>query len=71
MRLQLCRPGQQVYSGIAIVKFREYLEQLMEKKEPMFTTFPEEHMPLIAKLAHERCVLNAQDPIGRPLILLQ
>ncbi|KDQ33573.1 hypothetical protein PLEOSDRAFT_1073788 [Pleurotus ostreatus PC15] len=37
----------------AIVKFREYLEQLMEKKEPMFTTFPQEHMPLIAKLAHE------------------
>ncbi|KAF4576838.1 hypothetical protein EYR36_004818 [Pleurotus pulmonarius] len=37
----------------AIVKFREYLEQLLEKKEPMFTSFPQEHMPLIAKLAHE------------------
>ncbi|KAF9466308.1 hypothetical protein BDZ94DRAFT_1319571 [Collybia nuda] len=36
-----------------IVKFREMLEDLIEKNSPPLTTIPDEHKPLIAKLAHE------------------
>ncbi|KAF8162912.1 hypothetical protein B0H34DRAFT_299811 [Crassisporium funariophilum] len=36
-----------------IVKFREMLEERINKQEPPLSSFPEEHKPLIAKLAHE------------------
>lgn len=38
-----------------IVQFREILESMMEKNDPVLSTFPEDNKPLIAKLAHERC----------------
>jgi hypothetical protein len=37
-----------------IVKFREMLEQRLQRQETPFASFPDEHRPLIAKLAHER-----------------
>ena len=39
-----------------IVKFREMLEDRIIQKLPPLTAFPDEHRPLIAKLAHERFV---------------
>ncbi|PPQ75499.1 hypothetical protein CVT24_013356, partial [Panaeolus cyanescens] len=36
-----------------IVKFRDMLEQRITNREPPLIIFPEEHMPVIAKLAHE------------------
>lgn len=37
-----------------IVKFREMLEQRFERNDPPLSAIPEEHKPIIAKLAHER-----------------
>lgn len=37
-----------------IVKFREMLEQRIERRAPQLSVIPEEHRPLIAKLVHER-----------------
>jgi len=37
-----------------IVKFREMLERRIERRDPPLTTCPDEHKPLIAKLANER-----------------
>ena len=39
-----------------IVKFREMLEDRINQQSPPLTAFPDEHRPLIAKLAHERFV---------------
>jgi hypothetical protein len=39
-----------------IVKFREMLEQRVERGDPALQAVPEEHQPVIAKLVHERCV---------------
>ena len=39
-----------------IVKFREMLEDRINQQLPPLTAFPDEHRPLIAKLAHERFV---------------
>ncbi|EIM90432.1 uncharacterized protein STEHIDRAFT_119429 [Stereum hirsutum FP-91666 SS1] len=36
-----------------LVKFRELLEQIVEKQGPALTEVPAEHQPLIAKLVHE------------------
>ncbi|KXN82550.1 hypothetical protein AN958_02401 [Leucoagaricus sp. SymC.cos] len=36
-----------------IVKFREMIEQRVEKQEPPLQSIPNEHLPLIAKLGHE------------------
>ncbi|KAF8810148.1 hypothetical protein BYT27DRAFT_7240947 [Phlegmacium glaucopus] len=36
-----------------IVKFREMLEDRINQQSPPLTAFPDEHRPLIAKLAHE------------------
>ncbi|KAF8892571.1 hypothetical protein BD779DRAFT_1670257 [Infundibulicybe gibba] len=36
-----------------IVKFREMLEGRIERQEPPLTSIPDDHRPLIAKLAHE------------------
>jgi hypothetical protein len=40
-----------------IVKFRDMLEERIKNSEPSLASFPDEHKPLIAKLAHERSVL--------------
>ena len=37
-----------------IVKFREMLEGRIEQQLPPLDVIPDEHQPLIAKLAHER-----------------
>jgi hypothetical protein len=37
-----------------IVKFREMLEHRFERNDPPLTVIPEEHQPVIAKMAHER-----------------
>lgn len=37
-----------------IVKFREMIEQRIENQEPPLQSIPEEHLPVIAKLGHER-----------------
>lgn len=34
------------------------LEEHISKQEPPFPTFPDEHKPLVAKLAHERSVVS-------------
>jgi hypothetical protein len=39
-----------------IVKFREMIEQRLERHEPPLPAIPDEHKPVIAKLAHERYV---------------
>lgn len=39
-----------------IVKFRETLEQRIERRDPPLTALPEDHRPLIAKMVHERYV---------------
>ena len=39
-----------------IVKFRDMLEDRINQQLPPLTAFPDEHRPLIAKLAHERFV---------------
>ena len=39
-----------------IVKFRDMLEDRINQRLPPLTAFPDEHRPLIAKLAHERFV---------------
>jgi len=39
---------------IEIVAFRTMLEERIRKQEPPLTNFPEQHKPLVAKLAHER-----------------
>ncbi|KAF9476322.1 hypothetical protein BDN70DRAFT_882568 [Pholiota conissans] len=36
-----------------IVRFRDVLEERIKNSEPSLTTFPDEHKPVIAKLAHE------------------
>ncbi|KAL6309063.1 hypothetical protein BKA93DRAFT_821888 [Sparassis latifolia] len=36
-----------------IVKFREMIEERMERKDPPLASVPDEHKPLIAKLVHE------------------
>jgi len=41
-----------------IVNFREMLEERIRSGQPSLTAFPEEHKPLIAKLAHERCAIS-------------
>ena len=40
--------------SVEIVKFREMLENRINQQSPPLTAFPDEHRPLIAKLAHER-----------------
>lgn len=40
--------------SIEIVKFREMLEDRINQHLPPLTAFPDEHRPLIAKMAHER-----------------
>ena len=34
------------------------LEEHISRQEPPFSNFPDEHKPLVAKLAHERSVLS-------------
>jgi chromatin assembly factor 1 subunit A len=46
------------FSNSEIVKFRDMLEERISKQEPPFASFPNEHKPLVAKLAHERSVLS-------------
>lgn len=47
-----------VYGFSEIVKFREMLEERIEKKEPPLSELPGEHKPVVAKLIHERCVVT-------------
>ena len=37
-----------------IVKFRELIEERLERSDSPLTELPDEYRPLIAKLAHER-----------------
>lgn len=49
----------QAYSSISIpeiVRFRAMLEERISNRESPLLSFPKEHKPLIAKLAHERSV---------------
>ena len=46
-----------------IVKFREMLEQRIERRDPPLTACPDEHRPLIAKLANERYAFQASKPV--------
>lgn len=39
---------------LEIVKFRIFLESRIEKQDPPLSDIPDEHKPLIAKIAHER-----------------
>ena len=52
----LLRVGYVELFSTEIVKFREMLEDRIIQKLPPLTAFPDEHRPLIAKLAHERFV---------------
>lgn len=42
------------FYSIEIVKFREMIEQRIERQDPPLTSIPDEHKPLIVKLAQER-----------------
>jgi len=42
---------------LEIVKFREMIEQRIQDQEDPLQTIPEEHLPLIAKLGHERWLI--------------
>jgi len=47
--------SRRVHKAISeIVKFRQMLEQRIERCDPPLTAFLDEHHPLIAKLANER-----------------
>jgi len=43
---------------VEIVKFREMIEQRIERQDPPLTAIPDEHKPLIVKLAQERWTCN-------------
>ena len=42
-------------SSVEIVKFRDFLQQRAKEENSPLQHVPPEHIPLIAKLAHERC----------------
>jgi hypothetical protein len=41
-------------SPTEIVQFRTLLSDLLEKKASPLTAIPDEHLPVVAKLVHER-----------------
>ena len=41
--------------NVEIVKFREMLEEKIERKDTPLDAFPDDHRPLVAKMVHERC----------------
>ena len=44
------------FASTEIVKFREMLEERLERGDDPLDAIPDDHKPLIAKMAHERCV---------------
>lgn len=46
-------------TGTEIVRFRDVIDGLFAKNHSPLTEVPEEHKPVIAKLAHERCGMRA------------
>lgn len=41
-------------SLVEIVRFREMIQERIDKQEPPLQSIPDEHLPLIAKFGHDR-----------------